>query len=332
MAYILKRKWKNKTTFRVQVTRKGFKSAFKSFPTRTDAKKWGRTMENKLDRGDYSNYSEATKLTLGDIMRRYISEGYHVNKKDKSIEGRVNNFLKDTIADTNLLRFSTRHVAEFRDRKLQHWSPTTFNKHKSLLSVIIDTAIHDWEIYLPHNPMKHVKKLKQPNPRNRVLVDDEEHRLIEACALSRCIYLKPMVQFSIETAIRQGELLKIRYDHINWNKRLLSLYDTKNGEDRTIPLSQKAFLILSALPRQFDKRMFSITKDVLKSSWRQTLKKTKISDLRWHDLRRHAISIMFSEKNLDLPSVQLISGHKNPMVLLNTYTKLDPEKLVSKLG
>jgi len=49
-------------------------------------------------------------------------------------------------------------------------------------------------------------------------------------------------------------------------------------------------------------------------------------------LRRHAISIMFSEKNLDLPSVQLISGHKNPMVLLNTYTKLDPEKLVSKLG
>ena len=120
MAYILKRKWKNKTTYRVQVTRKGFKSAFKSFPTRTEAKKWGWTMENKLDRSDYWNYSEATKLTLGDVMRRYISEVYHVNKKDKSIEGRVNNFLKYTIAETNLLRFSTRHVAEFRERKLKH--------------------------------------------------------------------------------------------------------------------------------------------------------------------------------------------------------------------
>ena len=196
MAYILKRKWKNKTTFRVQVTRKGFKSAFKSFPTRTEAKKWGRTMENKLDRGDYSNYSEATKLTLGDVMRRYISEGYHVNKKDKSIEGRVRNICNDTIADTNLLRLSPRHVAEFRDRKLKHWSPTTFNKHKSLLSIVIDTAIHDWEIYLPHNPMKHVKKLKQPNPRNRVLIDDEEHRLIDACALSKCVYLKHMVHLS----------------------------------------------------------------------------------------------------------------------------------------
>ena len=82
MAYILKRKWKNKTTYRVQVTRKGFKSAFKSFPTRTEAKKWGRTMENKLDRGDDddSNCSEASKLTLGDVMRRYISEGYNINK------------------------------------------------------------------------------------------------------------------------------------------------------------------------------------------------------------------------------------------------------------
>ena len=64
MAYILKRNWKNKTTYRVQVTRKGFKSDFKTFPTRTDAKKWGRTMENKLDRGDYCNYSEASKLTF----------------------------------------------------------------------------------------------------------------------------------------------------------------------------------------------------------------------------------------------------------------------------
>ena len=52
--------------------------------------------------GDYSNYSEATKLTLGDVMRRYISEGYHVNKKDKSIEGRVRNICNDSIAGTNL--------------------------------------------------------------------------------------------------------------------------------------------------------------------------------------------------------------------------------------
>ena len=106
MATISMRKWCKKLSYVAQVRRKGFKTLVKSFSTRTDAKKWARAMENKLDRGDYSNYSEATKLTLGDIMRRYISEGYHVNKKDKSIEGRVRNICNDTIADTNLLRLS----------------------------------------------------------------------------------------------------------------------------------------------------------------------------------------------------------------------------------
>ena len=38
------------------------------------------------------------------------------------------------------------------------------------------------------------------------------------------------------------------------------------------------------------------------------------------------------EKGLDVPSVQAISGHKNPMILLNTYTKIKPETLVVKLG
>ncbi len=334
MAYIKRRKYKNKSVgYQAIVRRKGFRTVVKSFQTRTEAKKWSRQMEIKLDRGDHSDYSEAFKLTLGDIIRRFISEGYHKKQRDKWVEGRANSILNDTIADTNLLRLSSRHIAEFRDRKLEQWSPTTFNKHKSLISRVIDISMRDWEIYLPQNPMKLVKKLKEPNPRTRVLVDDEEQRLIEACASSGCIYLKPMFEFSIETAIRQGELLKIRYENINFKKRTLLLKDTKNkGLDRIIPLSQKAFFILQSQPRQFDGRVFPLTCNVLRHYWLEVMRKTKIENLRWHDLRRHAISIMFAEKNLSVPEVQLISGHADPTMLLNTYTRLDPEKLVSKLG
>ena len=99
MAYILKRKWKNKTAFRVQVTRKGFKSAFKSFPTRTEAKKWGRTMENKLDWDNFIDFTEAQRVTLGDILQRYIREDKH--KKIKSWrmqEFRIAILLKDIIS------------------------------------------------------------------------------------------------------------------------------------------------------------------------------------------------------------------------------------------
>jgi integrase len=325
------RKYKKK--WQTIVRRKGHKTKIKSFVSKAEATKWGRSIERNLDTGSPVDYSEASKNTLGDLFKRYIRENKHKAKKQwRNEEYRVGQLLNDTISDINLLRFSTKHLAEFRNRRLESVKSATYNKDFNFISVVISTAINDWGIYLPHNPCKMMKRESEPKPRKRVLENDEQTRLIEACALSENIYLKPMVQFSIETAIRQGELLKIKYEHINFKKRLVTLYDTKNGEDRTIPLSQKAFTILCSLPRQFNGRMFPMTRDSLKFWWKQACRRAKIKGLRWHDLRRHAISVMFEVKGLDVPTVQLISGHKNPMVLLNTYTKLNPEKLVAKLG
>ena len=333
MAYIQRRKRKKGFTYTALIRRAGHKAFVRTFDTKNRAVKWARGLERKLDIGDYSDFSEASKLTLRDLLNRYIAENKHRKKKDwKNEEYKVGYVLKDTIADTNCLRLSSKHLAEFRERRLMRVTKSTFNKDLSFISSVINTAIHDWGIYFPSNPCRALKREKEPQPRNRILGKDEEKELIEACALSKCIYLKPMVQFSIETAIRQGELLKIRFKDINFKKHTLLLTDTKNGRDRVIPLSQKAFLILSSLPRQFDGKLFPLTRNQLKHFWQDTLKKTNVKGFRWHDLRRHAVSIMFSEKNLDVPSVQLITGHLDPRVLLNTYTKLDPEKLVSKLG
>ena len=313
--------------------RQGFKTLVKSFKSKAEASKWGREQERNVDTGLATDYTEASKNTLSDLFRRYIRENKHKAKKQwRNEEYRVGQLLKDTISDINLLRFSTKHLAEFRDRRCDQVKSATYNKDFNFISVVISTAINDWGIYIPHNPCKMMKRETEAKPRKRILENDEQTRLIEACALSDNIYLMPMVQFSIETSVRQGELLKIKYEHINFKKRLVTLYDTKNGEDRIIPLSRKAFGILCSLPRQFNGRMFPMTRHSLKFWWRQALKRAKIEGLRWHDLRRHAITIMFVEKGLDVPTVQLISGHKNPMVLLNTYTKLNPEKLVAKLG
>ena len=77
MAYILKRKGKKKVSYRALVQRRGFKHLMKSFSTRTDAKKWARAIERKFDTGDYTDYSEASKLLLGDLFKRYVSENKH---------------------------------------------------------------------------------------------------------------------------------------------------------------------------------------------------------------------------------------------------------------
>ena len=68
MAYIRKRKFKTKSSFQVQIRRKGIKTICKTFATRTDAKKWARGIERELDQGRYIDYGEASKITLGEVM------------------------------------------------------------------------------------------------------------------------------------------------------------------------------------------------------------------------------------------------------------------------
>ena len=314
------------------VRRKGIKTITKSFISKAECSKWARNIERELDRGNFIDFSEAQRVTLGEILQRFIREEKH--KKIKSwrmYEFRIGILLKDTISDTNLLRLSSKHLSEFKDRKRKEVGPSTYNKYLSLISVIIETAIREWGIYLPNNPVRNAEREKEAIPRNRTLVGDEYQRLMEACSLSDNTYLPYLVQFSIETAMRKGEVLASRYEDINFANQTLTIPVTKNGEPRTIPLSSKAILILKSMPRRLDGKIFPITPDSLKFWWNQALRRAGITDFRYHDLRRYACSTLF-ERGLSVPEVQLISGHKDPRVLLNTYTKLDPAKLVKKLG
>jgi len=237
---------------------------------------------------------------------------------------------KDTIADINLLRLSSKHLAEFKDRKLKKVGPLTFNKYLSLLSVVIDTAMQDWGIYLPQNPCRIIKREKEPRPRNRILKDDELSRLLKVCSVSKNRYLKYLILISIETAMRVGELLAMCYDQINFEKRTLLIPETKTGRPRTIPLSTKALEILKSMPRCLDGKVFPLTIDMLEYHFKVARHKGNIKGFRWHDLRRHACSLLF-EKGLSVPEVQLFSGHSTPTILLNTYTKLSAEKVAIKL-
>jgi len=64
----------------------------------------------------------------------------------------------------------------------------------------------------------------------------------------------------------------------------------------------------------------------------KALQVARIKDFVYHDLRRSSCTFLFEHKNLSVPQVQLMSGHKDPRVLLRIYTNLNPEKLVAQLG
>ena len=72
--------------------------------------------------------------------------------------------------------------------------------------------------------------------------------------------------------------------------------------------------------------VFPISAQCLKSAWRRVVGKSKVNDLRFHDLRHEAISSFF-ERGLSVPEVALISGHKELRQLFQ-YTHLRVDKLI----
>ena len=103
------------------------------------------------------------------------------------------------------------------------------------------------------------------------------------------------------------------------------LPDSKNGNPRKIPLSNKAKAILkeSTLP-------FPISANAVRLNWNRMIKRSGIHDLHFHYLRHDAISRFF-EIGLSIPEVSLISGHKDVRQLMK-YTHLNIKNIANKIS
>jgi integrase len=138
-----------------------------------------------------------------------------------------------------------------------------------------------------------------------------------------------MIDLAIETGMRRGELLKVKWRDLDLQDRTLQLYDTKNGEDRKVPLTMTATSILEQWSHTSE-RIFPVTDVAVRQAWDRLVKRAGITNLRFHDLRHEAISRFF-EMGLSVPEIALISGHRDPRMLFR-YTHLRAEDVVKKLS
>ncbi|WP_396018798.1 site-specific integrase, partial [Escherichia coli] len=105
---------------------------------------------------------------------------------------------------------------------------------------------------------------------------------------------------ALETAMRQGEILSLRWEHVDLQHGVAHLPTTKNGAPRDVPLSRKARSYLQMLPTQLNGNIFSYTSSGFKSAWRTALHELKIENLHFHDLRHEAISRFFELGTLNV--------------------------------
>lgn len=174
-----------------------------------------------------------------------------------------------------------------------------------------------------------VRKPKVSSGRNRRLTSLEERRLSRYFQENNQS-LYTIFHLAIETAMRQGEILSLRWEHIDMQHGVAHLPLTKNGSSRDVPLSRKARNLLQNRGVLLSGAVFDYTSSGFKSAWRVALGRLNIVDLHFHDLRHEAISRLFELGSLNVMEVSAISGHRS-LNMLKRYTHLRAYQLVSKL-
>jgi len=277
------------------------------------------------------------KIKLKEALKKYQEKVSILKKGYAQEKYRIEQLSRAFIGSLNVDEITSVDIATYRDHRLDNINPKTNKKissatvrlELSLLSNFFDIARIEWG-YCENNPVKNVRKPKSEPGRERRISSREMRMIIKYCHNHQNKELMSIVVFALETAMRQGEILSLRWENVSLNQRVACLPDTKNGTRRDVPMSLRARDMLLRLGPKGEGKIFSYTSSGIKSTWRFMLNKLKIDDLHFHDLRHEAVSLLFEKGTLDMMEIAAISGHKS-LSMLKRYTHLRAQKLVRKL-
>jgi integrase len=304
---------KRGSKWHVQVRRSG-QSMTRSFTHKADAEAWGRKIERDIDTGDLSDTDRLSRVVLRELLERYSSEVIPKKRSGVIEQFFVDRFLRHPIAALPLSRLSPIHISQYRDERLQVVTGSTVHRELGVLRHVFEVARKDWGIPLKSNPVHGITMPSVGRPRERRVSEAELSSLRLTCSHQ---LLWQVITIALETGMRRGEIVNMRWEDIDWEVGTLHIPVTKNGHPRTIPLTGKALETLRELPRT-DEAVFSMTGNAVRLAWVRLKEKAGVVDLRFHDLRHEAVSRFF-EMGLSIPEVALISGHRDPRMLFR-YT------------
>lgn len=318
--------------WQARVQRKGQQPVSKSFQSKQDAEKWARQLESEIDKGSYTNLVLAERTTFGEVIERYIKEVIIKCRGQLEHTYRLKALARHPIALLRMTALTPIKVAEYRDERLKILAPASVIHELAYFSAIINHARREWGISII-NPIPLVKKPPATQGRNRILSEDELSRLYAALTprvKNANHWMLPLVKFALETAMRRGEILGLRWEYVDLQKRIAFIPLTKNGESRTVPLSSGAIELLRALPIDLKGRVFPLTGRQVSAAMERARVKAKLDDWHFHDLRHMAITRL-AEKLPNLIELSAVSGHKS-LAMLKRYYHPNPELLAEKLG
>jgi len=306
-----------------QVRISGWRCFSKTFSKKTDAEDWCKSMEVKLQSIPMPE-TKQKDIRLKDLFQRYLDEIGHLKSKH-ILQYKLGMMSRLWLGGIKVDKLTRYQINQYTKDRLKEVKQGTARSEVMLVKHILKMAKSYWGVPLPNNPSAGLIIPKPHKPRKRRIAKEEFHAIMKVACSQKNKYIPAIIEFAFETGMRRSEILQLEWKDIQ--NGLACLKDTKNGDERIIPLTKKANGVLSMINKT-DRKVFPVSPECLKSAWRRVLDKANVKDLRFHDLRHEAISSFF-EKGLSVPEVALISGHKDLRQLFQ-YTHLNPEMLMIK--
>ncbi len=353
------------TSFQARIRLKGFAEQAATFERLTDAKKWVQNTESAIRDGRHFKTTEAKRHTLGDLVDRYVRDVMPSKPKSEAHQTRQLKWWKSRIGTYTLADVTPSLLAEYRDKlasgmlddgsmtrqvkqsvrlktkilPVEPRAPATVLRYIAALSHAYTIAVKEWG-WLDSNPMLKVTKPKQPQGRVRFLSDDEREALLRECKASNHPDLYLAVVLALSTGARKMESMGLHWDQVDLNRKVITLYETKNGEIRALPLVHHAYELMKerAKIRRIDTNLVFPNKRLEKQAdqtaknkksekpiclrlpFEKALDRAEVKNFRWHDLR-HSCASYLAMNGASLAEIAEVLGHKT-LQMVKRYAHL----------
>lgn len=327
--------------------------------TRKEAEDWARGIELQIDNGTYRKEEKKPNYSVGEAIEKYIKDGNP--KKDEKTRQRYISALMWFKKEIGRLPIRTLERSDLKTcrNKLQKKhkevpikggksrltdeliSNSCVNRYLAYFSTFLTYCVDEYEI-IKTNPMIGAKlKLPENEPRKRWLKElDERKTLLEACKTADYeLYL--CVLMALTTGARKSEILGLTWKNTDLENKAIYFLETKNGEDRTIPIPDvlfhelKAYKDNSKVRRLKNDFIFSNAtgkqnERLIDKLYPAIVKQCEFEKVTFHGLRHTYISIA-SLLGFNTSIVKKIVGHKFDSVT-GGYTHADCESLCQPMN
>ena len=292
--------------WQAKIRRKGAPTISRTFDLKADAEGWAREIEREHQRGNITALrQDAQRVTVGEVMDQFLAGPVQQMRSGKSVISRLK-VARQKFGPLFLSNVRGVDVAAWRDELLREGLSAQSVVHfLHALSGVFRYAEQELSIDLPSgNPVRKIAKPKLPPARDRRLRPGE----YESLQADRPELLAFIV-LAVETSMRRGEQIAMRWEHVNLSERTVFLPKTKNGSSRSIALSSLAVATLQSLPRRIDGKVWPWkTPGGFSCAW----KRHRAQARKTHILTRLREALVNEGSNADAEIRALVYKHRAP--------------------